>query len=180
MPGARRAATPSRPTPASRIDAEIRGAVLRRRARLLSWGAVVLLAATAVAQPPAVAQQGAAPFKLVVNAGNPVASLSKDQASKLFYRKQRAWPSGEAVVPVDLVEQSPVRKAFSSRVLGKDAAAVKGYWQQMIFTGKGVPPIEKATEAEALAFVAATPGAVGYVAAGTPLPAGVKSVAYQE
>ena len=140
-------------------------------------GALMIVAA---ALPTGTSAQGAAPFKLIVNASNPVAALSKEQAAKLFYRKQRAWPSGEVVVPVDLAEQAAVRKAFSTRVLGKDAGAMKGYWQQMIFTGKGVPPIEKASEAEAVAFVAATPGAVGYVAAGTPLPAGVKSVAYQE
>jgi ABC-type phosphate transport system substrate-binding protein len=141
---------------------------------------LILTAWLLPASSPAQRGGGDVPFKLVVNASNPVASISKEQAAKLFYRKQRAWPSGEVVVPVDLAEQVAARKAFSTRVLGKDAGSMKGYWQQMIFTGKGVPPIEKATEAEALAFVAATPGAVGYVAAGTPLPAGVKSVAYQE
>jgi hypothetical protein len=166
----------------SRPSASIGDAVFKQRARLLSWGAVALLAIVAVAQPPAFAeqQQASAPFKLIVNASNPVTALTKEQAAKLFYKKQRAWPNGDAAVPVDLVEQSPVRQAFSARVLGKDAGAMKGYWQQVIFTGKGVPPIEKASEPEAIAYVAATPGAVAYVAPGTPLPAGVKSVAYQE
>ncbi|HET7457087.1 MAG TPA: hypothetical protein VFJ74_05470 [Gemmatimonadaceae bacterium] len=129
--------------------------------------------------PHGASAQNAAPFRIIVNASNPVATITKEQAAKLFFKKQRAWPSGEAAVPVDLTEQSPARQAFSTQVLGKDAAAMKGYWQQMIFTGKGVPPLEKATEAEAIAFVAATPGAVGYVAPGTPLPAGVKTVSVQ-
>ena len=149
----------------------------RLRARV-ALGAVLLL--VAFTRPEPGTAQGAAPFKLIVNASNPVTTLGKEQAAKLFYKKQRAWPNGDAAVPVDLVEQSPVRRAFSTRVLGKDAGAMKGYWQQMIFTGKGVPPIEKASELEAIAFVAATPGAVAYVASGTPLPAGVKPVAYQE
>ena len=140
--------------------------------------AVIALLLAAVT-PTGVAGAQAAPFKLIVNASNPVATLTREQVAKLFFKKQRAWPSGEAAVPVDLTEQSPARQAFSTQVLGKDAAAMKGYWQQMIFTGKGVPPLEKATEAEAIAFVAATPGAVGYVAPGTPLPAGVKTVSLQ-
>lgn len=151
-----------------------------RRFRFRAAVAALALAAPVLATASPAQRGGDAPFKLIVNASNPVASLSKEQAAKLFYRKQRAWPSGEVVVPVDLAEQAAVRKAFSTRVLGKDAGAMKGYWQQMIFTGKGVPPIEKASEAEAVAFVAATPGAVGYVAPGTPLPAGVKSVTYEE
>ena len=157
-----------------------RSAVATRRAAGGRWavGGALLLAALTL--PARASAQSAAPFRLIVNASNPVASVTKEQAAKIFYRKQRSWASGEVIVPVDLAEPSPVRKAFSTRVLGKDAAAMKGYWQQLIFTGKGVPPLEKATEAEAIAFVAATPGAVAYVAPTTTLPPAVKVVAVQE
>jgi len=167
--------------PYPRSSAFIRGAASRsfngeRAARRVAVAALVTCALLLLRPGAAPAQQGTTPFKLIVNASNPVASLTKDQAAKLFYKKQRAWPSGDAVVPVDLAEQSPVRKSFSMRVLGKDASAMRGYWQQMIFTGKGVPPLEKGTDAEVLAYVAATPGAIGYVSLGVQLPAGVKAV----
>ena len=46
----------------------------------------------------------------------------------------------------------------------------------MIFSGKGIPPPEKASDAEIVTFVRDTPGAIGYVAPGADL-SGVKVVA---
>ena len=48
-------------------------------------------------------------------------------------------------------------------VLGKTVSAVKSYWQQQIFAGREVPPVEKTSDAEVIAFVKANRGAVGYV-----------------
>ena len=42
-------------------------------------------------------------------------------------------------------------------------AAVKSYWNQQIFSGRDVPPVEKKSDAEVLTFVRSTPGAIGYV-----------------
>jgi len=36
----------------------------------------------------------------------------------------------------------------------------------MIFSGKGIPPPEKPYDADVVAFVRETPGAVGYVSSG--------------
>ena len=53
---------------------------------------------------------------------------------------------------------------------------MKAYWREMIFSGRASPPLEAAWEAEALAFVRANAGAIGYVSA-TGLPfEGVKAV----
>lgn len=54
--------------------------------------------------------------------------------------------------------------------------AVKRYRQQMIFGGRVVPPPEKASEDEVLAFVRGNPNASGYVLASTTLGDGVKTV----
>ena len=116
----------------------------------------------------------AAGYQVIVNAANPVTSLPNSEVAKLFLKKTVSWPEGGVVQPVDLREDSEVRREFSKEVLGKDVSTVKGYWQERIFTGRGVPPIEKASEAEALAFVGANKDAIGYVAAGTTLSADVK------
>ncbi|HYX81844.1 MAG TPA: substrate-binding domain-containing protein [Gemmatimonadales bacterium] len=138
-----------------------------------------VIALLAMAAPPALflttpvsAQE--APVRVIVNGKNPVAALARDELSKLFLKKVAAWQTGEIVVPVDQAEDTEVRKVFSKRVLGKDVAAVKGYWQQAIFTGRSFPPVEKATDADVIAFVAANPNAIGYVTAAAELPATVK------
>lgn len=150
-----------------------------RRALLRGASAMVVALALLASRAGAVVpDRGAEPdgFTLVVHASNASTALTADQVSRMFLRKLRTWPGGEQVMPVEPTDKSPARKAFSKQVLGKDVAAMRGYWQQMIFTGKGVPPLEKASEAEVLAYVAATPGAIGYVSAGVELPAGVKAV----
>ena len=67
-----------------------------------------------------------------------------------------------------------MRQSFSQAVLGKAPAAVRSYFQQLLFSGRGVPPVEKGSDADVLAFVRANPGGVGYVSAATPTGDGVK------
>ena len=135
--------------------------------RFSSRLAAATLAAAALALPARRAHaQGAV---VVVNAAGPDA-LSKDDVSRAFLKK------GGALVAVDQAKSAKVRDAFSKAVLGRPASAVATHWQQQIFAGKDVPPPEKGSDAEVLAYVRANPKAIGYVGAGTDLGAGVKSV----
>lgn len=80
------------------------------------------------------------------------------------------------VLPVDLPATSPVRSGFSQGVHDKPVAAIKVYWQRRIFTGQGVPPVEKASDREVLDYVAANRAAIGYVSANARVGDGVKVV----
>ncbi|MDF1503757.1 hypothetical protein [Roseisolibacter sp. H3M3-2] len=111
-------------------------------------------------------------YVVVVNAAGP-AALSKAEVSNIFLKKSAK------LAPVDLDKSSKVRDAFSKGVHGRPTAAVGTYWQQQIFAGKDVPPPEKSSDADVLAFVKGNPNAIGYVAAGTDLGAGVKTVTVQ-
>ena len=105
-------------------------------------------------------------YKVIVNADNAVASLTKKEVSDIFLKKHIKWQSGEAIVPVDLSSKSSVREDFSNQVHGKSVSAVKSYWQQFVFAGKGTPPVEKNSDAEVIEYVKNNPGAIGYVSAG--------------
>ena len=48
-------------------------------------------------------------------------------------------------------------------MLRKTPAQLKSYWNQQIFSGKGVPPPEADSTADVIAYVLANPGAVGYL-----------------
>jgi ABC-type phosphate transport system substrate-binding protein len=108
----------------------------------------------------------AASFKVVVNNGVNVSSMTKKDISDLFMKRVPKWSNGTPVVPVDQSDRSAVREEFSKLIHGKPTAAVKSYWQQQIFSGRDVPPVEKASDSEVLAMVRSNPGAVGYVDAG--------------
>jgi ABC-type phosphate transport system substrate-binding protein len=107
--------------------------------------------------------QGSYSFKIVVNEENPVSSLSKDKVNKLFLKKTSKWDDGTKVLPVNYSSSSRIRTNFSKSIHGKPVASIKAYWQQKIFTGRGVPPVEKDTNREVLNYVKANPGAIGYV-----------------
>jgi ABC-type phosphate transport system substrate-binding protein len=105
----------------------------------------------------------ASSFKVVVNAKSPVQTLTREKAAAYFLKKATAYPDGTTVLPVDQGEDSAVRKAFSQEVLKKSVTAVKAYWQQRIFSGRDLPPPEKASDEEVLAYVKANERAIGYV-----------------
>ena len=51
------------------------------------------------------------------------------------------------------------------RLLGKDVNAVQRAYMKRALAGKGQPPKEVSGSAEMLSFVAANPGAIGYLPA---------------
>ena len=67
------------------------------------------------------------------------------------------------IEPVDLKIGNPVRGKFSYAVHKKTVAAMKAYWQQQIFSGRGVPPPEKSSDAGVVDYVRSRSGAIGYV-----------------
>ncbi|AMW06508.1 hypothetical protein GEMMAAP_02945 [Gemmatimonas phototrophica] len=127
--------------------------------------------AIALSAAPAAAQD----FKVIVNSANSTTDLPADVTAKLFLKQTTKFPNGTAAQPVDQAKTSPVRATFSKTVLGRAVSAVESYWQQQIFSGKDVPPPAKASDDDVVAYVKATPGAIGYVSAGAST-AGVKVV----
>jgi ABC-type phosphate transport system substrate-binding protein len=116
-------------------------------------------------------------FVVIVNAFNPFVTIRADELSRLFLKKSTAWSNGQAAQPVDQSDGSSVRRRFTARVLNKDTASLKSYWQQMIFSGKAVPPPALESDVAVLEFVRQHPYAVGYVSASTPLAAEVRVLA---
>lgn len=118
-------------------------------------------------------------FVIVAHPSVSATALSRAEASRIFLRLESHWPEGGTVRPVDQAKSSPQRAAFSRDVLGKTVAAVEQYWVQAIFSGRAVPPVEKRSDADVLAYVRETPGAVGYVSPSSSAE-GVKRLALRD
>lgn len=118
----------------------------------------------------AAAAAGAAPsttsYRIVANRANAATSLTRAEAARLFLKKATTWPDGKPVLVIDQERGSTVRQAFSRDVHQKEADAVAAYWQTVVFAGRDVPPPIARTDAEVIAFVLTSPGAIGYVTAG--------------
>lgn len=128
---------------------------------LILVGAGLLMAPTAEAT--------AQDHKIIVNAANPVGSMSREEVAQAFMKRKGRWDDGTEIAPIDLGADSPVRDSFSTAVHERSPSAVRAFWQQQIFSGRGVPPVEVKTDREVVAFVASKPGAIGYVSAGADL-----------
>ncbi len=114
-------------------------------------------------------------YKVVVNSANPASEISADALGKIFLKQVSKFPEGGAATPVEPAKASPARAAFAKTVLGRTVQNLDTYWQQQIFSGKDVPPANKATDDDVVAFVKGNPGAVGYVS-GSAAVTGVKVV----
>jgi len=115
-------------------------------------------------------------YVVIVHESNYLTSLSVGELNRLFTKQTVRWTTGQAVTAVDLRADSPAREEFSQQIIGKSTSEVKAYWQNIIFSGRGIPPMEAPSDAAVVQFVRTTPGAIGYVAATTPLAQGVRAV----
>ncbi len=122
----------------------------------------VFLVSFAVAPKVSIAQP-AAEYRVVVNYDNSVAELSKADLAKIFLKRTRRWPNGTEIIPIDQRPQATVRENFSQMVHRRSTAAIKGYWQNQVFAGRGSPPREIESDERVVAFVQNNPGAIGYV-----------------
>lgn len=104
-------------------------------------------------------------FKIIVHPDNPITTIDRELLRNAFLKKQSEWSDGEAMRPVNLSSKFAVHDQFTRDVLKKTPAQLKTYWNQQIFSGKGVPPPEAGSVEDLTAYVLATPGAVGYVPA---------------
>ena len=101
----------------------------------------------------------------VVSARSPIIALNSSQVADIFLGKTSRFPDGTLAVPIDQQEDSPAREKFYSQLTGKSPAQVKAHWAKIIFTGRGQPPRQVATNAEAKKVIADNPGAIGYIEA---------------
>ncbi len=135
---------------------------------------VLLCVATCLVVGPAPAGD-TAEFRIIVHSQNPVSSLSNRFVADSFLKKVSDWNDGERLQPVDQAARSETRRVFSLVVLGRSVAAVRTYWQQRVFSGRGVPPPELNGDADVVRYVSSHRGAIGYVSGAAKLD-GVKAI----
>lgn len=121
---------------------------------------LVLLAARVESQPHSTSH---AAFVVIVHRSNPMRQAARTFVADAFLKRTTRWPDGETIRPVDQRHASAVRARFTESVLRRPIAAVRSYWQQVIFTGRGVPPPELDDDREVLRYVSTHVGAIGYV-----------------
>ena len=111
----------------------------------------------------ALADESGGGFHIVVHPDNPADKVARRLLASLFLKEVTRWGDGETTRPVDLKSDAPARRYFSERVLNRSVRAVKSYWQQRIFSGRGIPPPELESDRDVIRHVMKHRGGIGYV-----------------
>jgi len=114
----------------------------------------------------------AADLKVIANPSVGASSVSADELKGVFLATKTSLSDGSHVEPV-LEKGGATHEAFLKEYLGKTDAALQTYYRSLVFTGKASMPKTVGADAEVVAYVAKTKGAIGYVGAGAST-AGVK------
>jgi len=99
---------------------------------------------------------------IVVNKRSSVSQITVLQLREIFTGARSKFSDGGRAIPV-LLKGGPVHEVFLHHYLGDSPEEFRVRWRKAVFTGQGAMLKEFSTEAALLEYVAATPGAIGYV-----------------
>ena len=120
----------------------------------------ILLALAAAALIPIPAAAGG--VKVIANSSVKADSISAEELKNVFLEESSSLADGSHVEPV-LAKGGATHEAFVGHYLGKSDSALQIYYRSLVFTGRGSMPKAVSSDAEMIAYVARTKGAIGYV-----------------
>jgi hypothetical protein len=104
---------------------------------------------------------------LVANRGVQISEISNADLRAIFMGTRTRFADGSHAVPVTL-KGGPVHEVFLKNHLGEGPEEFRSQWRKVVFTGQGAMPKAFDSESALIEYVAATPGAVGYVSRISP------------
>jgi TonB family protein len=110
----------------------------------------------------AVMNVAAVKVKIICNVSVRADSTSASELKSVFLLQRTTLKDGSPVVPV-LEKSDDTHEAFLHQYLDRGSEEIQTYYQGLVFTGKGSMPKELNSDAEVVAYVARTRGAIGYV-----------------
>jgi TonB family protein len=113
--------------------------------------------------------------KIVANPSVKVDTISAAELKRIFLEEQNSIADGTHVEPV-LEKNGPAHATFLQDYLGETNEDLQTHYQTLVFTGRGFMPRILRSDAEVVAHVARTRGAIGYVSSAASV-AGVKTLA---
>ncbi|MBZ0267773.1 hypothetical protein K8I85_06425 [bacterium] len=133
--------------------------------------AAALLLAGALAAPASAAQV------VIANQSVPMDTVATESLRRVFLGTTTKVDGQK--VGIAVLADGETHSGFLTSYLHRNPKQFLSHWRRICFSGKGTLPPTFQTEAELVAHVAATPGAIGYVDADTPLE-GVKRITVRD
>jgi ABC-type phosphate transport system substrate-binding protein len=143
-----------------------------KKENAMKYQQALLIAAGLVTFAAVNAQAGS--VKVIANSSVKSATISADDLKGVFLEEKNSLSDGSHAEPV-LEKGGATHEAFLKEYLGKSDSALQTYYRSLVFTGQASMPKAVGSDAEVVAYVAKTKGAIGYVANGTSAE-GVKTL----
>jgi TonB family protein len=112
---------------------------------------------------------------IIANPSVKAEAISAGEIKSVFLGERHSLRDGTHVEPV-LSKGGPAHEAFLKDYLATNDDALQNYYRSLVFTGKGSMPKALRSDAEVVAYVAKTRGAIGYVSS-TSILGGVRTLA---
>jgi len=103
---------------------------------------------------------------VIAHASVTVSQITPDEIKGVFLGTRTSLADGSHVEPV-LLKSGDVHDRFVKLYTGKTVVGLESYYRSLVFTGKGSMPKVLTSDAEMVAYVKNTRGAIGYVSAAT-------------
>jgi ABC-type phosphate transport system substrate-binding protein len=99
---------------------------------------------------------------LVTNKSAQVSEISAADLRAIFVGEKTRFADGSHAVPVTL-KGGPAHEVFLKNYVGQNPDEFRALWRKVVFAGQGAMPRAFDSESALIDYVAATPGALGYV-----------------
>lgn len=106
----------------------------------------------------------ASDIKIVANSSIKTDTISPGELKNIFLQEKNSLSDGSHAEPV-LQKSGPIHQDFLQHYLGKTDDDLQTFYRALVFTGRGFSPKQLGSEAEVIAYVTKTRGAIGYVSA---------------
>jgi len=99
---------------------------------------------------------------LVANEGVKISEITDADLRAIFMGTRNRFADGSHAVPVTL-KGGAAHEVFLKKHVGEGPEEFRSQWRKVVFTGQGAMPKAFDSESALIEYVAATPGAIGYV-----------------
>jgi ABC-type phosphate transport system substrate-binding protein len=104
---------------------------------------------------------------VIANASVKASEVSKADLKDVFTGRASSLKDGSKLVPV-LLKDGPSHEEFLKAYIGKPNSAYRVGWRTMVFSSQATMPKSLDDDAAAVAFIAHTPGTIGYIDKASP------------
>ncbi|MGE0083735.1 MAG: substrate-binding domain-containing protein [Desulfococcaceae bacterium] len=104
---------------------------------------------------------------VICNKTVPHDSLGSSDIQQIFLGRKTRWSDNQKISFV-IMKDGEAHTEFLRSYVSKTPSQYQAFWRKMVFTGQSGLPLSFSAPEEIINYVAATPGAIGYVPAGLP------------